>query len=382
MSNTRFFIALIIAAVLLYTTGCAPRGVYVPPYEEPKPTRLIDDMDASSLREAIDRSIQYYRKKGLEKKYCFRDRCYKGREMVAALEKLKSLEWTNEDDLRQIFEPVDGSRNLTVTGYFEPVLKGSPVKDDRYRYPIYRPPQDMIFVKLGKFNPRFGNETLIGRLVKNEVVPYYVRKEIDGQNVLEKQGLEIAWVDDPVELFFLHIQGSGKIQFPDGSLIQVSYAQRNGRPYRSVVTHMVEKGYLKPSETSHRKVKEFLKNNPALREEIMSYNENYIFFQVVKEGPVGALGVPLVAGRSVALDADVYPPGVPVLLSSRRPVKFEDGVPVRWENFSRIVFNHDGGTAIKGPHRLDLFCGTGPEKELEAGSLKEEGRLYLLLPRP
>lgn len=374
--------------ITLLGVGCAPRMAYLPPALEEE-AALIDDLDLNSLEKAIDQSLLFFRTRGERREYCFRDRCHQGREFIVALEKLKALlaekrgkSWEKiEKAVAEIFDFLPASESLIVTGYFEPVLTGSLTKDEKFRYPIYRPPEDMVTIKLGKFNRKYGNETLVGRLVKNEVVPYYSRKEIDSQGALSGRGLEIAWVDDPIEIFFLHLQGSGKIKLTDGSVISVSYAQRNGRPYRSIVNYMLEKGYLKPSETSHRSVKSFLKGNPHLREEILSYNENYIFFRVVEEGPVGALGLTLVGGRSVALDPEVYPPGAPFILKSRRPAGFEDDRPVGWENFTRLVFNHDGGTAIKGPHRLDLFCGTGPQKELEAGSLREPGKLLLLLPR-
>jgi len=280
-----------------------------------------------------------------------------------------------------VFDLVPATTGLTVTGYYEPVLNGSLTPDERFRYPIYRVPEDRVTVKLSKFDRKYGNDTLVGRVDRQELIPYYTRKEIDVDGVLAKRGVEIAWVDDQVELYFLHIQGSGMIRLPNGSSLKVSYAQGNGRPYRNIATYLVEKGYLRPQETSHRSIKAFLVNNPSLRGEIFAYNERYIFFRVVEEGPVGGLGIPVVAERSVALDPEVYPKGAPFLLKSRHPVKFVDGRPASWEPFTRIVFHHDMGAAIKGPNRLDLFCGTGPEKELEAGSLKEPGQLILLLPK-
>ncbi|MCX7982016.1 MAG: MltA domain-containing protein [Syntrophales bacterium] len=369
--------------------GCAPRMAYLPhPSGEEEKAVMVDDMDLRSLEEAIERSLRFFQTRGEQREYCFRDRCHRGREFIVALGNMKGIlakagePWSEKEKaITEIFDFIPVSDNLIVTGYFEPILEGSLTKDERFRYPIYRPPEDIVIVRLGKFNRKYGNDVLVGRLAKNEVVPFFSRKEIDVDKVLARRGLEIAWVDEPVELFFLHLQGSGKIRLRDGSFINVSYAQRNGRPYRSIATYMVEKGYVKSTETSHRHIKAFLKANPHLRDEILSYNESYIFFREVEEGPVGALGVTLVSGRSVALDGDVYPPGAPLILKSRRPVRFEEDRPTMWESFTRLVFHHDGGTAIKGPHRLDLFCGTGPQKELEAGSLKEPGKLILLLPK-
>jgi len=135
-----------------------------------------------------------------------------------------------------------------VTGYYEPVLNGSLTPDERFRYPIYRVPEDRVTVKLSKFDRKYGNDTLVGRVDRQELIPYYTRKEIDVDGVLAKRGVEIAWVDDQVELYFLHIQGSGMIRLPNGSSLKVSYAQGNGRPYRNIATYLVEKGYLRPKK--------------------------------------------------------------------------------------------------------------------------------------
>lgn len=377
-----------IVMCVLWWVGCEPKTTYIPSYVPPAQERLVDDRDITSLTTAIDRSIAYYRKVGNDKQFCYRERCHRASELIAALDQLRVLvneggeNWADmERKIEQNFDVVPATSTLTVTGYFEPIVKGSLTRDERFRYPIYRVPDDHVVVKLGKFDRKYGNETLVGRLTHQELVPYYTRKEIDIDGVLANRGLEIVWVDDPVELFFLHIQGSGTICLPDGSSIKVSYAQSNGRSFRHIATYMVEKGLLQPNDTSHRAIKAFLVSNPSLREGILCYNERYIFFRIVTEGPVGALGIPVVADRSVALDSDVYPKGVPFILKSRKPVKFQDGRPTSWEPFTRIVFHHDIGTAIKGPNRLDLFCGTGPEKELEAGSLKEKGQLFILLPK-
>ena len=198
------------------------------------------------------------------------------------------------------------------------------------------------------------------------------------QQGLAGKGLEIAWLADPVERFYLHIQGSGKVRFPDGTTMRVGYARSNGRPYRSLNAYLLAAGKITERENSHEAVKRYLKGQT---EEnllpILSRNECYVFFAKAPEGPRGALGVTLVEGRSVAVDPAVYPKGGIAFLRSRRPVA--PGRGEEWTPFSRFVLCQDAGVAIKGPGRVDLFCGTGGEAERLAGSLKEPGEITILL---
>jgi membrane-bound lytic murein transglycosylase A len=276
---------------------------------------------------------------------------------------------TSEDEGKVLF-----------TGYFEPILEGSRLKTDRFRYPLYKTPDETVVVTVDRAgtNGQDGNDKLVGRLHNGEVIPHFSRREIDEEGVLAGRGLEIAWVDDQVALFLLHIQGSGKIRLPDGRLLHVTYAQSNGRPFRGLTTMMVEKGLLKENGKSYEHMKRFLLDNPEGRQELMNYNERYVFFRTVADGPLGALNLPLVAGRSIATDLDLYPRGALALIKTRKPVFDEQGRISSWKTFSRFVLNHDTGAAIKGPGRVDLFCGTGEKAERTAGAMKENGELFFL----
>jgi len=185
-------------------------------------------------------------------------------------------------------------------------------------------------------------------------------------------------VADPVELYSLHIQGSGKIKLEDETLLTVGYAQTNGRPFRSITKFMLEGGKIKSSEASYRHV--FLKGKEEKEMyDILSYNERYTFFRFLDKEPVGSLGEPVTPGRSIATDPDFFPEGALAFIRLRKPVFDTEGNVKERVSFSRFVLNQDKGSAIEGPGRVDLFCGFGTKAEYTAGTLKEKGELYLLI---
>jgi membrane-bound lytic murein transglycosylase A len=248
---------------------------------------------------------------------------------------------------------------VLFTGYYEPLLNGSLTPTEKYKYPLYKPPPDLVMKAISK------NQILISRMKNGESVPYYNRREIVIDGVLKNRGLELLWVDDPIELFSLHIQGSGKIKMEDGRLVTVSYAQNNGRPFR-VISNRTAKNFLKSMSEQ-----ELL--------EILSYNERYIFFRFVDKEPVGSMGQPVTQSRSIATDPDYFPQGALAFIRLRKPVFDGEGNVTHRVPFSRFVLNQDKGSAIKGPGRVDLFCGFGEKAEATAGSLRENGELFFLL---
>ena len=193
--------------------------------------------------------------------------------------------------------------------------------------------------------------------------------------------LELAWVDDPVSLFIMHIQGSGRIRLPDGRILRVNYDQANGKPFRGLTNYMVSKGFLSENEKSYERMKTYLQEHPESRDDIMNYNESYVFFRLVDQGPLGSLGFPVIAERSIATDPDIFPKGALAFVKLRKPLFTRDGHIEKWIPSSRFVFSHDAGGAIKGPGRVDIFCGTGGDAERLAGSLTERGTLFFLVPR-
>lgn len=269
----------------------------------------------------------------------------------------------------------NGSTTGLITGYYEPLLRGSPVPTARYRYPIYGVPDDLIQVDLGNLYPEFKNKRIRGRLVGNKLVPYYSRADIvSGRAPLK--GKELVWVDDPVEVFFLHIQGSGRVQFEDGRTVRIGYADQNGHPFRSSARYLADNGELPLEKTSMQGMKAWARANPEKVDNFLNYNASYVFFKFLPstiDGAVGAMGFSLVAERSVAVDPTQVPLGAPVFLSTR--------VPYATQPMQRIVMAQDTGGAIRGPVRADFFFGFGDQAGEKAGRMKQQGNLWYLLPK-
>lgn len=262
------------------------------------------------------------------------------------------------------------------TGYYEPSMPGSRQRRSGDQVPLYRKPPDLVTVDLEAFHDRFAGSRISGRVADGTFKPYHERLAIS-TGALEGRGLELAWVDDPVDAFFLHIQGSGRIELADGGEMRVGYAGQNGRPYYAIGRELVERGALTLEEVSMQSIRQWLADNPMAAREVMATNPSYVFFRELKgEGPVGTQGVALTPRRSLAVDRDFLPMGVPVWLDATAPTV--DGAseqPVR-----RLLVAQDTGGAIKGPVRGDIFWGHGPEAEAIAGRMKHEGRLWILLP--
>jgi membrane-bound lytic murein transglycosylase A len=370
-----------------------------PPQKEGPPLAVVtgsdlpafrDDLDRESLARAVRKSLEYYARLPERTTYRLATERFTVRDMKESLGAFLEIVETSDSPAtieRRVLETFDVYRasgsspsgRVLFTGYYEPVLKGSPGRSEKYQYPIYRKPDDSVVVQLGKFREKYRNERLVGRVKNGELVPYFSREEIDGAGVLENRGLEIAWFADPVDIFFLHIQGSGMICLPDGMCFQVSYAQSNGRAYRSIGRLLIDSGKATRENLSMQGIKKYLREHPEEAREILNYNESYVFFRRVEEGPVGSIGVALTGGRSIATDQTIFPRGALAFVKTRKPVIGPGGDIRSWVPFSRFVLNQDTGGAITGPGRVDLFCGRGNEAEITAGHLKEEGDLYFLV---
>jgi membrane-bound lytic murein transglycosylase A len=291
------------------------------------------------------------------------------------------------DQARDFFEDhfspylvVDGDNPEGLfTGYYEPLLFGSRRFGGVYTVPIYRPPDDLVQVDLARFNPDLAGYAIYGRVEGGQFVPYYSRADIE-TGALADRGLELLWVDDPIDRFFLQIQGSGQVQLDDGSLTRVGYASQNGHPYRAIGRDLVEIGVLTLDEVSLPAIKAWLEAHPGDAPGLMARNRSYIFFEERPElgpgyGPLGAQGVSLTAGRSLAVDRRYIPLGVPVWLETTAPWP-EGAGPLR-----RLMVAQDTGGAIKGVVRGDVFFGSGARAEAIAGHMKSRGRYALLLPK-
>lgn len=277
-----------------------------------------------------------------------------------------------------------GATDGLITGYYEPLLSGSLVHTERFRYPLYRRPDDLLIIDLGDLYPELQGKRYRGRLQGSRVVPYYSRDEITGP--LERKqksltdalsGQEIAWVDDPVAVFFLEVQGSGRVQLPDGRMLRVGYADQNGHPYVAIGRTLVESGALTLEEATLPGIRAWLAAHPDEARKVLNSNPSYVFFTVREgdaPGPVGALNVPLWPERSIAVDPAFIPLGSPVWLDTTLP---DDKLPVIYR---RLEFALDTGGAIRGPTRADLFFGFGEQAERLAGTMRQRGKMYVLLP--
>lgn len=258
---------------------------------------------------------------------------------------------------RQFFElffrpvVIDDGQEALFTGYFEPELDGDRYRSARYRFPVYKMPPEAL-----------------------QSNPWLTRREILSSDVMTGRGLEIAWVDDPVELFFLQIQGSGRIRLPDGSYIRVGYRGSNGHPYRSIGVELVRRGVYHPHQVSAEVIKNWVRRNPQEGRELLFHNNSYVFFREVSQvpadqGPLGAMNRSVTAMRSIAVDPSFVKLGAPVWVE-------KDGAnPLR-----RLMIAQDTGSAIKGAQRADVFFGTGDDAGRAAGTLRDPGRMVVLMP--
>ena len=303
-----------------------------------------------------------------------------------ACEQARSLQSPSAAAIRSLFEShfqpwlltnPDGTTEGLVTGYYEPLLRGSRTRGAPYLQPVLGVPADLLRIDLGAVQPELKTMRLRGRLQGNRVVPYYSRAEITGRDPAGGERV-LLWVDDPVEFFFLQIQGSGRVRLPDGSMTRLAFADQNGHPYQSIGKLLVERGEMTLDQASMQGIKQWARANPTRLTELLNANPRYVFFseQAVKdgdsEGPSGALGVPLTAERSIAVDPRHVPLGAPVFLSTTRPATT---TPLR-----RLVLAEDTGSAINGPVRADFFWGFGAQAGSEAGRMKQQGQLWVLLP--
>jgi len=200
--------------------------------------------------------------------------------------------------------------------------------------------------------------------------------------VLYGKAQPLAWVSDPVNLYFLHVQGSGKVVFEDGQTIIVGYDSSNGRPYRSIGQLLIDEGKISLEEMSMQRIRAYLNQNPGEIQRVLDHNPSYIFFKVTPDGPLGSLNVRLTPGRSVALDRKLFPPAALAFVETKKPLSDNQGQVNSWMDCSRFMLNQDTGGAITGPGRADIFWGSGPYAELAAGHLRHPGRLYFLVLRP
>jgi peptidoglycan lytic transglycosylase A len=263
-----------------------------------------------------------------------------------------------------------------ITGYYEPLLKGARSASAKFSAPLYAPPADLLTIDLSSLYPELKGKRLRGRVQGNRVVPYYDRAELETASSL--RGREIVWVDDALDAFLLQVQGSGRVQLPNGDVIRLQYADQNGHPYQSIGRYLVDKGVLTVEQATMPGIRQWLASNPARLSEVLDSNPSYVFFSEEKiedpsQGPKGAQGVPLTPGRSIAVDPGSVPLGAPVFLDTTFPATDRP--------LQRLVVAQDTGGAIRGAVRADFFWGFGHEAGEQAGRMRQGVRMWVLWPK-
>jgi membrane-bound lytic murein transglycosylase A len=352
---------------------------------------LRDDEPAQALIDAVDLSLQKFAAMDGASVLHFGVEAVPVERLVENLKdfraKLAEL-GLSEDFFRYVRENFtffsSTAPQVVFTGYYEPLLRGSRHESPQFPYPLYGRPGDLVTVDLQQYyfyKEQNGLPNQIkGRVdTSNRLVPYYSREEIDFKSKLAGRGLEIVWIDSLVDIFFLHVQGSGIVQLEDGSQIFVGYADQNGQPFRSTGKFMLEKQLIDRSQLSLQGMKAFLKDHPEAIPEALIANPSYIFFQVNQQSATGTFGARLTPWRSIATDPRLFPLGVLAYIECEKPIFDPQNCIVGWEKFGRFVLNQDTGGAIRGADRVDLFTGHGELSELVAGNMKQKGQLFFLL---
>ena len=389
--------ALRMAALILFLSLSWPNAIRAQgsPLLVPSPDQiptLRDDMDHQSLILAATHHLDYLHTLSPTAKIRI------GTEIYSKACLLESME-TFLDLLKQRLCPAEfdqavrekfilyqaGGRNtgkknerqgeMLITGYYEPLLEGSLTKSGPFIHPLYAAPDSLI-----SYRDSVTGKKISGRQESSgNNVPFWTRGEIEEGNLLA--GSELVYLKDPVDAFILHVQGSGKIRLRDDSLRALQFAATNGREYKSIGKLLVDEDKMSREEATMPTIRNYLRQNPGEQKRILHHNPRFVFFQwnKKKDSPTGSIGLPLTAGRSIAVDPDTLPTGVMAYLVSQKPVLDRAGQVLKWEPMQRFVLPQDTGAAIKGAGRADLFWGNGHYAETAAGNMKEQGQLYFLV---
>lgn len=398
--NVAFLRWFLLVMIVLILAGCA--GFQQPP-EKPAPALVrisvqaypdfSDGLFLDNLVYGIDKSLEYLNKVPIERTFRFGEDTYSALHLIRSLEALRGFVQRRPDpaainrfiaERYRVYRSTGGpeSGQVLFTGYYEPHLKGSLAPDARYRYPVFAMPQDLMTIDLSPFSDDLKGRRIVGRLKGNTVVPYLDRQAIEADEDFARTAPPIAWVDDRVDLFFLQIQGSGRIYLTDGSFVRVHYHGANGHPYRSIGRLLIDQGKIPAEEMSMQRLKSYLQAHPEEVDAVLNYNPSYVFFKTETSGPIGAIGVDLTPGRSVAVDRRVFPMAAPAFFQTQIPVVDGHGRIDRWMAFSAFALNQDTGGAIRGPGRVDIFWGNGPYAQIAAGHMQHKGSFYLLILDP
>lgn len=392
-SHPRTLLITSAMGLTLLLGGCAHQGV------DPTPSEVVelvpadewpdleDDLGVLGLAEACGPSVDYLERAPIDRVYSFGPVERSAEELANGVRRaceIIAAEVDGDTRLKALQDEFillqsvgrDGRGEVLFTGYYEPLLDARRQPETPHVHPIYGVPEDLITVDLADFGVESDRSRLVGRVDEQRLTPYPDRDSIEFGEGLE-QGVEVlGYVDDPIDVFFLHVQGSGTLVFPDGSRSRSGYAATNGRAYRSIGRLLIDDGLVSREEMSMQAIRAYLDEHPEDLRRVLAFNPSYVFFRPLPAGggPLGCYGEPVTGGRSIATDRRLFP--APVLAWIRATVPTIEGAD---EPISRFVLNQDTGGSIRGPGRVDLFFGQGDEAGELAGRTKHTGELYFLL---
>ena len=351
-----------------------------------------DDLDGDSMVQAVRSSLLYLSRLPREETFSYGTETYTVDEVKRSMElflqvwKFRNRPETFAKLLEDSFDFYASPANeegegMLFTGYFEPVLNASSFRDGKHVHPAYAPPEDLRVLDLEKFRPNLANRTIVYRLDGERVLPYHSREEIMADDALAEKALPLVWFANPLDLFFLQIQGSGIVQTERGERFRLGYAGANGRPYSSIGKLLIEEGKIAREAVSMQSIRAYLEAHPEELERVLYANESYTFFQKQKpeKGPLGSINVPLTADRSIATDYLLFPKGGLAFVETEVVRCDATGSCVQDKPVGRFVVNQDTGGAIRGFARADIFMGRGEAAGNRAGRQQSRGKIWFLV---
>jgi membrane-bound lytic murein transglycosylase A len=383
----------------------APIPTPAPTPEPPQPQSALTRLDRADyppfadtngyqdLARGIDMSLVYLRKLPPQRTFAYAADTYTAAHLIRSLEAFSAIirEAPTPPVLQRLLSERfrvyraagrSPSAKVLFTGYYEPLLKGRKTPSEAFPVPVYSRPADLVEIDLAPFASDLKGRRIVGRYADRKVVPYWDRRQIRQQSDFMRIAPPLAWLKDEIDLFNLMVQGSGKIDLENGETLQIGFDGSNGHPYRSIGRLLIDQGKITADKMSMQAIRAYLQQHPRESDAILSYNQRYIFFRRIAQGPVGSLGVALTPLRSIAVDHSIFPSGGLAFVHLPVPQVDKRGRIQHWGPMQGFALAQDAGSAITGPGRVDLFWGNGLEAEVSASHLKNEGELYFLVLDP
>ncbi|WP_245569073.1 murein transglycosylase A [Desulfobacter curvatus] len=355
---------------------------------------FTDTLFLQDLRASIDQSLVYFKRVPETRTYEYGPDVYTASHMILSLETFKAFLETKPSakdlnrfirDTYTVYKSVGGSnKDVLFTGYFEPTYPGNRTPGPEYPWPVYSMPDDLFQIDLSEFSDAYkGHKRLMARVDQKSlrIKPYYTREQISNQSDFSQKAKPVVWLANRIDRFFLEIQGSGRVALPHGEILRLHYAGVNGRKYSAVGKYLIEENEVPKEKMSMQAIREWLTAHPDRMDEVLFTNESFVFFKEGEGGPFGCIGVSVTPVRSIATDTKLFPKGGLSFIQTALPTAV--GQPKeKWPRASLFVLNQDTGGAIKGPGRVDLFCGAGDWADYTAGHMVARGQLYFLVLTP